>query len=306
MKLFAYALLGNNHYQRISIFQALYNKHHFPKEWEKMKYYLNNNPNNPIELIASGGSLKAPHFKSKFINDESIYLKNPNYKTLTHNLCQDVLSSLKNISIHTESNNILNFYNCTCETEKHILSENELYVADLYFTFEKSEPSYLAKLWDNHFIIEIYVTHEVPDSKALGLYMDKHAVFQVNASKKTRIYLDDHQITSENALNAQIRYLEAIFSNKVYAKLISNPAFHDLYKRKIKMLNNEIDALNKELNNLKCNSDNLVTKYNNLVAKYNNAIELNRIHTAEKSKLQQQIETFNKSFVGKFYKVFNK
>lgn len=306
MKLYAYVLLKNNSYQKISIFQALNNKKQFPIEWETMKYYLTDNPNNPIELIASGGNVKSSHFKFKSTKDEFIYLRNPNYKTSTHSLCQDVLSEFKNISIQTSDNNVLSFYNCICEKEKRIISDNKLYIADLYFTFEKSEPDYLAKAWDNHFIMEIKVTHEVPNSNKYGFYIDKHAVFELNASDGVRKIVESYQLTSELSLNNCTNSLIKMFTNKTYARLIVNPVFHDMYKYKINELHNEISILNKEKNNFKTNNNDIIEKYNNLVFKYNNIYKENQTLIDENKKLQLEIDTFYKSFAGKFYKVFNR
>ena len=151
---------------------------------------------------------------------------------------------------------MVKIYSEFSEIEYRFNANGELYIADVYIMFNKSEPMEYFYKWKGRLCFEIKHTHAVDIFKIKNCYYEGIPIFEHTISSKMTF----ENVTSSNELKDRKNYVTKMLSEKIYGNIISDPSSNEYinYCRCI----NENYTLKSEINYL-INKNNDLLNYQN-------------------------------------------
>ena len=151
---------------------------------------------------------------------------------------------------------LVKIYSEFSEIEYRFNANGELYIADVYIMFNKSEPMEYFYKWKGRLCFEIKHTHAVDIFKIKNCYYEGIPIFEHTISSKMTF----ENVTSSNELKDRKNYVTKMLSEKIYGNIISDPSSNEYinYCRCI----NENYTLKSEINYL-INKNNDLLNYQN-------------------------------------------
>lgn len=191
-------------------------------------------------------------FKYAQINDNQYAIRE---ETISHSICKDIISEIKVLNLFIKGK-LVKIYSEFSEIEYRFNANGELYIADVYIMFNKSEPMEYFYKWKGRLCFEIKHTHAVDIFKIKNCYYEGIPIFEHTISSKMTF----ENVTSSNELKDRKNYVTKMLSEKIYGNIISDPSSNEYinYCRCI----NENYTLKSEINYL-INKNNDLLNYQN-------------------------------------------
>ena len=281
MKLFAdYSI--NNGYKRINIWD-IYNgykaynnsnaesidfKEYYSRFYKNRLYSTHKKTKVKMSL-----TVRHPYGKSFFKYQADLY-KNGNAESFSHSVYKDIIADMKVLNLSTGNRNI-KLYVYQSEIEVAFEANNNLYVADVFVYFNKSEPEIYYKKWNGQLCFEIKNTHAVDSKKINDCKIEKIPVFEHTISSKLMI---DNSLNSEEELLNQKQFITEKLSNIIYGKLLSDPNCYN-FVSELKEKEKKIYDLENKLNTVMFQYKELLSEHEN----YRNQNEKNALNNFSSS-----------------------
>lgn len=281
MKLFANYSEDCKKYKLISVFDIIDNYKQFcqrnPNTKLEIEDYYKNNYKDKLYSTHKHDKLKMS-FVHKRTPTESCFFKydktNVNQyvsreETISHSIYKDIISELEVLNLFIDGQ-IVKIYPAFSEIEYRFKANGEVYFADVYIMFNKSEPAEYLYKWKGRLCFEINHTHAVDTIKKENCYYEGIPIFEHTISKK----LSFENVTSSKELIDRKNFVTNMLSEKIYGKILSNP------------------SSNEYINYIKCINENytLKSELNNLINKNNELLSIQSENKKEKQKLEEIIK----------------
>lgn len=287
MKRQADLLLDDEKYKRIGIWY-IYNDYKRQKKENNYEYDLKQFYNDYYK-----GKLYSTHYKIERKKKLSLNIKHPygnsffryypgqsshcSEETIPHEMFKDIISGFSKLVLRVDRKDII-LYVSEGDIEHKFHANGNIYYADIYFKFFKSEPEEYYYKWNGEICFEIMHTHKVGEKKKFDCLKEGIAVFEHPISTA---YIDlISNIYNEQSEFRVVKKITEDLQDYIKGSIISNPETEEYIM--IKKLQKEIEDLKQDNNMQLCMIEDLNNKIRNI--KFENKSILSQNNQLEKFK----------------------
>lgn len=243
LKRFAYKY-ENGEYDKTNVWELYRGEKQDPHRWEKMRYFSTHKKIENRKEMRPVRRKPNYFFKYKSLND--ITAHEGHDTTLTHEIIQEIISELKEITfiLKNKGNKVYKIHVSEYEIEEKIKTDKGDYFVDILFKFEKSEPESLVLQWNGIVAVEIHVTNEVEPTKIKDLIGVGIPILEHTVSKK--FYVDESRELTEADISKTKQFLKRYYEKEIYVALLDD--YHSkefINMMEIQTLKDKIESLEK-------------------------------------------------------------
>jgi len=259
LKRFAYQYLDGN-CTMTNVWKVRRIKHEQPHLYNKLVFKSTHKKESNRRIMSFVE--RKPNNYFKYLNTDSAKSHEGHDVTLTHEICQKIISELEILTFQC-GDDIYKIYVSDCEIEKEIKTPQGNYFVDIFVEFNKSEPESLVLQWNGKVAIEIFVTNPVAPVKVDDLYNVGINIIQVRVSDKLKI--DESTEISEEEILQKENFIAGYFRKVIYGRILKKYYSKEyLEMKEIEELKSRISLLEKQMNQKNDESQQLVLQIKQL------------------------------------------
>ena len=213
-------------------------KKFYQKFYKGKLYSLHKNPINRKRFVLCIKKQRERSFFRYYKNEAPL---NPQ-ETVAHTLFKEIISEF-NVLVLQYYRDVVTLHITESDIEHKISANGNVYYADIYFKFYKSEPEEFFYKWNGELCFEIKHTHAVGNKKSQDCYNEGIAIFEHTISKTFLEMVES--IDDSRSEKAVIDTITDKLKTGIYGEWVSNPSSERYIM--IKDLQGEVQSLNNKL-----------------------------------------------------------